>query len=178
MGNQQYRLDELASQKHGGANNPLDLASTPAADPKRSSASPPVPAIRGRPFAKGNGGRRPGSKNRSSLFSEALLDGEKEQLVRKAYELAMAGDVPMLKFLLSRILPRERTIRIDLPRLEFADDAVEALGSILRAVSEGSISPGEGADLTNLVNSYARAIDMADVVKRLDALEGRINGTA
>ena len=90
----------------------------------------------------------------------------------------MAGDVPMLKFLLSRILPRERTIRIDLPRLEFADDAVEALGSILRAVSEGSISPGEGADLTNLVNSYARAIDMADVVKRLDALEGRINGTA
>jgi hypothetical protein len=46
------------------------------------------------------------------------------------------------------------------------------------AVSDGSISPGEGADVANLVNSYARAIDMADVLKRLDALEGRINGSA
>jgi len=176
MGNQQNRLDTLTSQKQGGASNPLNLASTLAADPKRSSASPPVPAIRGRPFAKGNGGRRPGSKNRSSLFSEALLDGEKEQLVRKAYELAMAGDVPMLKFLLSRILPRERTIRIDLPRLEFADDAVEALGSILRAASEGAITPSEGANLATLVNSYCQAIDMADIVKRLDTLEAKIKG--
>ena len=84
----------------------------------------------------------------------------------------------MLKFFLSRILPRERPIRIDLPQMQFADDAVEALGSIVRAVSEGSITPGEGADVANLVNSYARAIDMADVLKRLDALEGRINGSA
>jgi hypothetical protein len=62
--------------------------------------------------------------------------------------------------------------------MEFADDAVEALGLIVRAVSEGSISSGEAADLANLVNSYGRAIDMADVVKRLDALEARINEIA
>jgi hypothetical protein len=77
----------------------------------------------------------------------------------------------MLKFFLSRILPRERPIRIDLPRMEFADDAVETLGLIVGAVSEGSISPGEGADVANLVNSYTRAIDNADLVKRMDALE-------
>ena len=106
------------------------------------------------------------------------MEEEKEELVRKAIELAKAGDVQMLKFLLSRILPRERTIRIDLPRLEFADDAVEALGSILRAASEGAVTPSEGANLATLVNSYCHAIDMADVVKRLDALEARINGTA
>ena len=134
-----------------------------------------TPAVRGRPFAKGNGGRRPGSKNQSTLILEALSDSEKEQLVRKGIELAKAGDVSMLKFFLSRILPRERPIRIDLPRMEFADDAVEALGSIVRAVSEGSITPGEGADLANLVNSYGRAIDMADVTRRLDALEARLN---
>ena len=137
-----------------------------------------TPAVRGRPFAKGNGGRRPGSKNQSTLILEALSDGDKEELVRKGLEIAKAGDVSMLKFFLSRILPRERPIRIDLPQMEFADDAVEALGSIVRAVSEGLISPSEGADVANLVNSYARAIDMADVLKRLDALEGRINGSA
>jgi hypothetical protein len=90
------------------------------------------PAVRGRPFAKGNGGRRPGSKNQNTLILEALSDGDKEELVRKGVELAKAGNVPMLKFFLSRILPRERSIRIDLRQMEFADDAVETLGSIVR----------------------------------------------
>jgi hypothetical protein len=135
-----------------------------------------TPAVRGRPFAKGNGGRRPGSKNQSTLILEALSDGDKEELVRKGIELAKAGDVSMLKFFLGRILPRERPIRIDLPKMEFADDAVEALGSILRAVSEGSITPSEGAALASLVNSYARAIDIADLVKRIDTLEAKMMG--
>ena len=135
-----------------------------------------TPAVRGRPFPKGNGGRRLGSKNRSSLIFAALSDDDKEDVVRKGLELAKAGDVSMLKFFLGRILPRERSIRIDLPQMEFADDAVEALGSIVRAISQGSITPGEGADLANLVNCFSRAIDNADLVKRMDALEARING--
>jgi hypothetical protein len=80
----------------------------------------------------------------------------------------------MLKFLLGRILPRERLIEIDLPPLEFADDAVDALGRIMRGVSEGRISPTEGAALAALINSQTRAIDIADVVKRLDTLEAAI----
>jgi hypothetical protein len=137
-----------------------------------------TPAVRGRPFAKGNGGRRPGSKNRSTQILQALLEGETEELVRKGIEIAKAGDVSMLKFFLSRILPRERPIRIHLPLIEFADDAVEALSAIVRAVSEGSITPSEGADLATLVNSSAHAIDIADLVKRIDALEAKIMGLA
>ena len=91
-------------------------------------------------------------------------------------KLAEAGNVPMLKFLLGRLLPRERLIHLDLPTMEFADDAVEALGHIMRAVSEGRISPSEGAALAALINSQTHAIDMADVVKRLDSLEAKING--
>jgi hypothetical protein len=137
-----------------------------------------TPRVRGRPFPNWNGGRPPGSKNQNTLILEALSHGDKEQLVRKALELAKAGDVSMLKFFLNRILPRERPIRIDLPKMQFADDAVEALGAIVRAVSEGSITPGEGADLANLVNSYARAIDIADLVQRVDALEAKMMGRA
>ena len=136
-----------------------------------------TPAVRGRPFAKGNGGRRPGSKNQSTLIVQALSNGDKEGLVRKALEIATAGNVPMLTFFLSRILPRERVIAIDLPNMESADDAVEALGAITAAVCEAKITPGEGAHLAALVNSYSRAIDMADLVKRIDALEARINGS-
>jgi hypothetical protein len=136
------------------------------------------PVTRGRPFTKGNGGRRPGSRNRASLISSALLQGEREELLRKAIELAKAGDVPMLKFLLARSLPRERLITIDLPEMKSADDAVEAMERVVRAICEGRISPSEGAELANVVNSYARAIDLADLVKRMEAMEARINGTA
>jgi len=132
-----------------------------------------VPATRGRPFVNGNPGRKPGSKNRTTAVAAALLEGDAEELVRKAFELAKAGDVVMLKFLLGRILPRERLIELDLPRMDFADDAVEALGFVMRAVSEGKISPSEGAALATLINSYTGAIDQADVVKRLDRLEAQ-----
>ena len=136
-----------------------------------------TPAVRGRPFAKGNGGRRPGSKNQNTLILQALSNGDKEGLLRKGLELAKVGDVAMLKFFLSRMLPRERSIIIDLPKMESADDAVEALGAITSAVCEGKITPGEAAQLAALVNSYSRAIDMTDLVKRIDALEARINGS-
>jgi hypothetical protein len=106
----------------------------------------------------------------------ALGEGECEELMRKALQVAMAGDVAMLKFLLGRLLPRERLIRLALPAMEFADDVVEAHTAIVRAVSDGVISPGEAAALAVLMTSYGRAIDLADVVKRLDALEVQIRG--
>jgi hypothetical protein len=77
---------------------------------------------RGRPFQKGNGGRRPGSKNRTTLVAESLLKSEEGELVRKAIELAKAGDVQMLKFFLDRILPKERSVRLDLPTMDHASD--------------------------------------------------------
>ena len=119
-----------------------------------------------------------GLANRASLISAALLQGDKEELLGKAVQLAKNGDVPMLKFLLSRSLPRERLIAIDLPEMNFADDGVEVMGQIMRAVCEGKISPSEGANLANVLNSYTRAIDMADLVKRMEALEARFNGAA
>ena len=133
-----------------------------------------IPTTRGRPFARGNPGRKPGSKNRSTLLAAAILEEESEALLRKAFELARNGDVPMLKFLLGRILPRERVITIDLPKMDFADDAVEALGQITRAVAEGTITPSEAAALAILPNSSTKAIDVADAVKRLDALEAKL----
>jgi len=96
--------------------------------------------------------------------------------VRKAVELAKAGNVAILKFLLGRILPRERLVKLRLPPMNFADDAVTALGCIIGAVGEGQISPSEAAALATLIDTYSRAIDMADLVERIDALESKING--
>jgi hypothetical protein len=135
----------------------------------------PHSRARGRPFEKGNGGRRPGSKNRTTLVAQALLEGEEVELVRKGIELAKAGDVQMLKFLLDRILPKERSVRVDLPAMDCAVDAVDALGAIIDAVGSGRISPSEGSALASLVAAYARTINVQDLELRLDNMEKKLD---
>ena len=71
---------------------------------------------RGRPFTNGNPGRKAGSKNKTTLIGQALLKEAEEKLLRKAIEIAEAGDVPMLKFLLDRTLPKERSILCGTPK--------------------------------------------------------------
>src|SRR5262245_9043136 len=134
---------------------------------------PSDPRVRGRPFEKGNGGRRPGSKNRTTLVAEALLEGEEVELVRKAIELAKAGDVQMLKFLLDRILPKERSVHLDLPAMERSDDAIDALGAIINAVGTGQIAPNEGSALARLVVARAQMINDAELNMRLNDIEKR-----
>jgi hypothetical protein len=135
------------------------------------NVEPLAPNGRGRPFHAGNPGRKPGSKNRTTLVAEALLKGEEVALVRKAIEMAKAGDGPMLKFLLDRILPKERSVHVDLPPMDGAFDAVSALGAIIEAVGTGRIAPSEAAALANPVAAYARVIDDAEFGERLDNIE-------
>lgn len=137
-----------------------------------SSDSKPV---RGRPFKKGNGGRKPGSKNTTTQVAEALLKGEELELVRKGIERAKAGDSQMLKFFLERLLPKDRSVRIDLPEMERADDAVDALGAIVNAVGSGQITPQEGAAMVPLVGAYARAINVHELELRLDKMERELS---
>ena len=99
---------------------------------------PQVPANgrhspRGRPFAKGNPGRLPGSKNKATLIATSLLEDEAEDLIRTAIDLAKAGDKDMLKFLLGRVLPKERAIRLELPSVNSTAKAVTALAAVTAA---------------------------------------------
>ena len=69
-------------------------------------------------------------------------------------------------------------IKLELPPMNFADDAVAAIGAIIGSVAEGGISAGEAASFGALIDTYTRAIEMADVVKRLDELKSKLNGDA
>jgi hypothetical protein len=128
-------------------------------------------SARGRPFAKGNSGRPRGSKNRTTAVAQALLAGEETELIRKAVEIAKSGDVQMLKFLLDRLLPRDRLVRVDLPSLDFADEAIERTATICAKVSEGEITPAEAAALSKVISDHSRAIETFDLAKRVEALE-------
>jgi hypothetical protein len=138
----------------------------------------PSPSVqkrpRGRPFAKGNGGRKLGSRNRASLLADALLEGEEEELVRKGIELAKAGDPQMLKFFLDRILSKERPVKIDLPLIESRRDLTAAYAAIVKAVGAGEISPSEGNAVAGLLASIAKFIDDVEIDARLRKMEEQL----
>jgi hypothetical protein len=138
----------------------------------------PSPSVqkrpRGRPFAKGNGGRKLGSRNRASLLADALLEGEEEELVRKGIELAKAGDPQMLKFFLDRILSKERPVKIDLPLIESRRDLTAAYAAIVKAVGAGEITPSEGSVVAALLANIAKFIDDVEIDARLRRLEAAL----
>jgi hypothetical protein len=129
---------------------------------------------RGRPFAKGNGGRKLGARNRASLLADALLEGEEEELVRKGIELAKAGDPQMLKFFLDRILSKERPVKINLPPIGSRSDLTAAYAAIVQAVGAGEITPSEGSAVAALLASIARFIDDVEVVAKFRKMEEQL----
>jgi hypothetical protein len=131
---------------------------------------------RGRPFQKGNSGRKRGSKNKATILAASLAGGQGEEILRKAIEMAMDGNVPMMKFLLDRILPKERPIQLELPRLDWAHDGVDAMAKIVDAVSSGRITPREAADIGQLVSAFTQAIDASDAAVEIDRLKSKLDG--
>src|SRR3954453_22493745 len=96
---------------------------------------------RGRLFKRGQSGNpngRPhGSRHRTTLATDALLDGEAENLTRKAIELAKDGDTVALRLCLDRLAPvrKDRPVAFTLPKLDTASDTKAAVAAILQAVA-------------------------------------------
>jgi len=78
--------------------------------------------------------------------------------------------------LLGRILPKERSVRIDLPPTDGDFDAVDAMATIFNAAVSGQILPSEAAALASTVTAYTRTIDTTELTGRLEAIEKRLEG--
>jgi Family of unknown function (DUF5681) len=92
-----------------------------------------------RPGESGNPAGRPkGSRNKTTLALEALLEGEAENITRKVIELAKAGDVPAIRLCLDRLLPmrRDRPATFEVPSIQNAEDAADFAGVVLSKVGE------------------------------------------
>jgi hypothetical protein len=131
---------------------------------------------RGRPFAKGNSGRKLGSKNKATQISAQLLDGERDELIRTALDLAKGGNTDMLKFLLNRILPKQRTVKVELPVLRETHDIIHALTNVTTAVTDGQISPDEGASLASMIEATGRTLSNHEIEEKLNHWEAEILG--
>lgn len=134
---------------------------------------------RGRPFGKGRSGnpagRRFGCRNKATLAAEALLDGQVEALTQKAIERALSGSDLALKLCLERILAprRERVVQFALPRIASAADLCAVLDAVAGAVAEGSLTPGEAFELSQVAATFIKAIETSDFERRLRLVESR-----
>jgi hypothetical protein len=118
-------------------------------------------------------GKPKGSRNKTTLAMEALLDGEAEAIVRKAIDKAKEGDSTSLRLCLERLMaPRkDRPVGFSLPPIKTAADALLATGALVAAVAAGEITPSEAAELSKLVEGFVKALEATDLAERIGRLE-------
>lgn len=124
-------------------------------------------------FTTGNTGRPKGARNRTTIAVLELLEGQAEALAQRAVELALGGDTTALRLCLERIAPprRDAPVTFTLPAMTTARDAAEAAAAVLQAVAEGSLTPGEGAAVMTLIDSYRRTLEITELEARVASLE-------
>ena len=131
-------------------------------------------------FTDGNSGRPRGSRNKATIAIESLLEGQSEALTQAAISKALDGDSVALRLCLDRIAPPMKDKPVVFPLLQIRDstDASQAAGSVLSAVSEGTLTPIEGTRVMGLIDSYRRTLELTDIEFRIKALESNLANSA
>ncbi|WP_171130305.1 DUF5681 domain-containing protein [Ruegeria sp. HKCCA5014] len=126
-------------------------------------------------FAAGNPGKPKGSRNKATQAVEKMLHGQLEALTESAINRALEGDTTALRLCLERIAParKDAPVSFDLPSIKSAEDASEAAQAVLQAVSDGEITPLEGATVMGLVEQYRRVLETTELERRITALEAK-----
>ena len=136
--------------------------------------------VRGKPFPKGQSGNpsgRPlGSRNKTALLVEALMEGESEAVSRVAIAKALEGDMLAIRLILDRIAParKERSVTFNMPPMKAPEDAVAAMSAILQAVAEGEVTPSEASELAKLVDTFVKVLEANELAQRLTAVERQL----
>ena len=128
-------------------------------------------------WAKGTSGnpagRPAGSRNKSTLFLEELLSDQGEALIQKAIALALKGDTRALSICWDRLLPprKERLVELPLPNITDAKSASAAMTSVVAAVAEGRITPGEAECVARVLETQTRVVELETLEQRVAELE-------
>src|SRR5262245_22216553 len=128
-------------------------------------------------FIKGQSGnpagRPPGSRNKSLLAMEQMIDGEAAAIVERLVRLAKLGDPLALRLCIDRIVPRRREwpVPFGLPRIHAAADVRDAHAAIAGGIETGELTPSEAARLACMVATMAGGLQAATMGDRLAWLE-------
>jgi len=119
----------------------------------------------------GNPAGRPPGMGKVTQY-RAMLQSHAAELIQIAVDQAKAGDSAALKLCIDRLLPPYRPEAMP---VEFAMSQAGRLTkmgeSILSAVSNGDLSPEQGAKLLQALAGQARLIEVEELEQRIKALE-------
>lgn len=130
-------------------------------------------------FKKGQSGnpagKPKGAKDKRTELRE-LLKPHAEKLVKKAVDMALAGDVSALRICIDRIIPpvRENRLSIALPVVKDVAGCTAAQAKVLRAVAAGDLLPGEAESLLTLIEHQRRGLESSDHEARMRAIEEKL----
>jgi hypothetical protein len=129
-----------------------------------------------KPGQSGNPKGKPrGAKNHATKLAEKLIDNQCEALVQKAVEMALNGDMQALKLLIERLIParKDRPVKLDLPKIQSAQDIINVMGLIVENVGKGELEPEQAKTLATILELNRKSIETAEIEERLLALERR-----
>jgi hypothetical protein len=120
-------------------------------------------------FATGNslGGSKAGSRHKTTLAIEALLQGQHEALTQVAINKALEGDGVALRLCLDRLAPPRK----DAP-VSFALPPIKS-SSLLEAVAAGEVTPDEAGRVMALLTAHKALVETGDLESRIAALEAK-----
>lgn len=95
---------------------------------------------------------------------ERMLDGDLDAM-------AMALRISERRSRLLGLERKETPIKVKLPRLEKAQDAVAVVAALIEKVAAGEILPGEAVQIANLLGTFAKTIDTAELAEKLVQFE-------
>jgi hypothetical protein len=123
-------------------------------------------------FKPGNSGRPRGSRGKAAVLAEKLAAKDIADIVNMLVTAAKAGDVQSAALLLARLWPppKGRLVSFELPPIQTAADAENAITAVLAAVASAKLSIEEGERLVSLIEK-AEVTHLREISDRLAALE-------
>ena len=74
---------------------------------------------------------------------------------------------------MDRLAPprKDSPVAFDLPEIKTLNDAVPAMGALVKAVGRGELTPAEAAELTKMVQAFAKIVETVGLEDRVRKLE-------
>jgi hypothetical protein len=105
-------------------------------------------------------------------MAQEMLDGEADDIIRKAIEAAKAGEPVALRLCVERILPRRASVvELVLPLIRQANDVADACAAVIEQAGAGKLTLSEAKEFMQLLEVQRRAIETHDLAVRIDVLE-------
>lgn len=116
-------------------------------------------------------GRKPGTGEVARL--RAAIGERVPELLAAMMTRALEGDVGAARLLLERAVAplkaAEQPEALTLPDGSLTDQG----RAVLRAVAAGELAPGQGAALLGAIGTLARVVEVDELARRIEVLEGK-----